>query len=211
MSFIKKFILPKEVDFDTALQDQARITRIIVSDLHNACVDYDLNNTKEINPETISEHFDEARLLKTKNMNELLDVFITPYDKESIYRIITQLDWIALSVKHLQLEAEAYGVVTLSEYQSIAELILEMASLLEQCITRLSTKSPKTISLDTDIIHDQYDRVVTLCARSVAELLKKDDCKLIIVHKDILAQLKEIAKRIHVTANTLEDMAIKLT
>jgi hypothetical protein len=38
----------------------------------------------------------------------------------------------------------------------------------------------------------------------------QDDCKRIIRHKDMLLQLKEIAKRIHVTANTLEDMAIKV-
>lgn len=206
MSFIRKFILPKEVDFDTALQAQARITRIIVSDLHTACLD-----TGQLDADIISAHSDEARSLKSKNMNELLDVFITPYDKESIYRLITQLDWIALSVKHFQLETDAYGITSITEYQSILELILEMASLLEQCVTRLSTKSPKTISADTDIIHDQYDKAVFLCARSVAELLKQDDCKQIIVHRDILAQFKEIAKRIHITANTLEDMAIKLT
>ena len=205
MNFIRKFILPKEVDFDTALQAQARITRIIISDLHAACIDEEVKNAG-----AISEHADEARLLKTKNMNELLDVFIAPYDKESIYRLITQLDWIALSVKHFQLETEAYGVIAIGEYQSIIEIILEMANLLEQCVTRLSTKSPRTISLDTDIIHDQYDHVVLLYAQSVAELLKSDDCKHIIVHRDILWQLKEIAKRIHVTANTLEDMAIKL-
>jgi len=205
MNFIRKFILPKEVDFDTALQAQARITRIIVSDLHIACVD-----DKLMTLSSISVHTDEARLLKTKNMNELLDVFIAPYDKESIFRIITQLDWIALSVKHFYLETEAFGISSIREYQSIIELILEMASLLEQCITRLSTKTARTISLDTDLIHDQYDHVVTLCAKSVAELLKQDDCKRIIVHRDILAQLKEISQRIHVTANTLEDMAIKL-
>ena len=85
-----------------------------------------------------------------------------------------------------------------------------MANLLEKCITRLSTKTPRIIALDIDLIHDQYDDVVTLCAQSVAKLLKQDDCKHIIMHRDILAQLKEIAKRIHVTANTLEDMAIKL-
>jgi len=205
MGFISTFILPKEVDFDTALQSQARITRIIVSELHNACVDDDITALSNI-----SDHADKARLLKTKNMNELLDVFIAPYDKESIFRIITQLDWIALSVKHFQLEAEAFGISSIREHQSIVELLLEMASLLEQCITRLSTKTPRTISLDIDLIHDQYDHVVMLRAQSAAELLKRDDYKHILINRDILAQLKEIAKRIHVTANTLEDMAIKL-
>ncbi len=206
MGFIRKFILPKEVDFDAALQAQARITRMTVSDLHSACIDDELKNLNRI-----SEHADEARQLKTKNMSELLDVFIAPYDKESIFRFITQLDWIALSVKHLKLEVEANDVKSISEYQSIVEILLEMTSLLEQCITRLSARSPRAISLDTDIIHDQYDHVVALCARSVAELLKKDDYKQILVHRDILVQLKEIGKHIHVTANTLEDMAIKLT
>jgi len=37
-----------------------------------------------------------------------------------------------------------------------------------------------------------------------------DDFKHIIMHRDILWQLKEIAQHIHVTANTIEDMAIKL-
>jgi len=206
MSFIRKFILPKEVDFDIALQSQARIARMIVSDLHSACIDDEIKNL-----DSIIEHADEARTLKTKNMNELLDVFIAPYDKESIYRIITQLDWIALSVKHFKLEVEAYGVESIGSYQSIVELLLEMASLLEQCVTRLSAKSPRAISLDTDIVHDQYDHVVVLCARFVAALLKEDDYKQILIHRDVLAQLKEIAKRIHVTANTLEDMAIKLS
>ena len=205
MNFIHKYILPKEVDFDSALQDQARLTRVIVSNLHNACIENNIEKLKEN-----SIYSNEARLLKTKNMNELLDVFIAPYDKESIYRIITQLDWVALSVKHLHLEIEAYNIKSITEYQSIIEMILEMASLLEQCITRLSTKSAKTISLDTNLIHDQYDKVVTLCANSIAELLKSDDCKLIIVRREVLAQLKDIAKRIHITANTLEDMAIKL-
>ena len=56
MGFISAFILPKEVDFDAALQAQARLTRIIVKDLHNACVD---NNITALT--SISAHADEAR------------------------------------------------------------------------------------------------------------------------------------------------------
>lgn len=74
----------------------------------------------------------------------------------------------------------------------------------------LDQRYPRAISLDIDLIHDQYDHVVMLRAQSAAELLKKDDYKNILINRDILAQLKEIAERIHITANTLEDMAIKL-
>lgn len=205
MGFIKQFILPKAVDFDAALQDQARTIRLIVEDLHKACLESDTTALA-----AITTHADRARGLKAKNMKELLDVFITPYDKESIYRFITQLDWVALSVKHCKLETEAYGISSLQCYRSILQVLLQMAGLLEEGVKQLSTRQLKTITCTTDSIHDQYDQVVELCAKETAGLLRQDDCKRIIMHKDILAQLKEIAKRLHITANTLEDMAIKV-
>ena len=205
MGFISRYILPREVDFDAALQDQAHLTRIIVEDLHAAC-----SESGSTALEAISAHADEARALKSRNMRELLDVFITPYDKESIYRIITQLDWIALSVRHFKLETEAYGISSFAEHQSILEVLVEMSTLLELGVTRLSAKSAKALAPDIDLIHDKYDDVVTLCARSFAALLDQDDFKRIIVQREILAQLKEIARRLHITANTLEDMAIKV-
>ncbi len=205
MGFIRTFILPKDVDFNNALRAQAHITRTIVEDLRNACVDKDASARA-----AISVHADEARALKTKNMKELLDVFIAPYDKESIYRMITQLDWITLSVRHFILEIEAYGILSIQEYQPIFEVLVEMATLLEQGVSRLSKKSPKILTHDIDLIHHKYNHVVELCARSIAALLNQDDYKRIILHKEVVTQLKEVAKRIQVTANSLEDMAIKV-
>jgi len=95
MGFISQFLLPSKIDFDTALIKQAQISRLIVSDLYKACSNDDREALNAI--AVVAER---ARKVKTKNMEELLDVFIVPYDKESIYRMITQLDWIALSVKH---------------------------------------------------------------------------------------------------------------
>jgi len=205
MGLVSNYILPKNIDFDNALQSQAHITRTIVEDLQTACRD---NNRALL--EHITDHVTEARTLKSSNMKELLDVFITSYDKESIYRMITQLDWIALSVKHFALEVQAYEIQSLDEYQTIADVLVEMAVLLELGITRLSVKNPKAIAPDIDLLHDKYDQVVTLCAQAVAQLLDRGDCKRILVHKEVLAQLREVAKRIHITANTLEDMAIKI-
>ena len=205
MGFIRKFILPKDLDFNKALRAQAHITRMIVEDLRNAFVDNDASARA-----AISVHADEARALKTKNMKELLDVFIAPYDKESIYRMITQLDWITLSVRHFVLEIETYGVSSVQECQPIFEVLVEMATQLEQGVTQLSKKNPKNLTQDIELIHEKYNHVVELCAQSIAKLLKQDDYKRTIVHKEVVTQLKEVAKRIQVTANSLEDMAIKI-
>jgi len=202
MGFIQKFILPKEMDLVAALQEQTSATRNIVHDLYAA---YILNQEGALID--IKNDTSETRAIKEKNMKELLDVFIAPYDKESVFRIITQLDWVALSVKHFVVEVDAYHEKQdLNVYRDIFELLKEMATWLEYGFNQLSKKELPSISL----IHDKYDLLVEYRAQHVAQLLQQDDFKYIIIHKDILSQLKEIAKRMQITANSLEDMAIKI-
>ena len=205
MGLISKFILPSDFNLNDALLKQAQIARLLVSDLYKACVNDDREALRAISIVAM-----RARKIKTKNMAQLLDVFIAPYDKESIYRMITQLDWITLAVKHFQLEAEVYDTHSLSEYNEILKVLLDMATALEEGMSRLVDRNLRAIAEATDQVHDQYDTVVEMCANATAELLQQDDIKRIIRHKDMLAQLKEIAKRIHITANTLEDMTIKI-
>ncbi|EKF73538.1 hypothetical protein A11A3_13410 [Alcanivorax hongdengensis A-11-3] len=202
MGFIRKFVMPREMDLAAALQEQTSATRKLVHDLHAA---YILHDEKAAN--LIKSDAGETRQIKDKNMKELLDVFIAPYDKESIFRIITQLDWIALSVKHFVVEMDAYhNRVELGEYQDLFELLVEMATLLENGFRQLSGKMLPVIAP----IHDKYDLLVERRAQHMARLLDRDDVRLIMIHRDVLSQLKEIAKRMQVTANTLEDMAIKV-
>ena len=205
MGFISQYILPKTVNFDTALQKQALLVTKLVSHINTACELNDVTALSHITNDT--EH---ARQLKSQNMQELLDILILPYDKESLYRMITQLDWIALSVKHFRLEIEVYDLHSLEDYLPIATQLLNMSNLLEEGIALLPQQNLRLISDNIDQILDLYDEVVSNCAQTSAQLLKLDDYIQIIRHKDMILQLKEIAKRIHIAANTLEDMAIKI-
>lgn len=205
MGFIEKFILPESADFDAALHQQAVLTRNIVDHLHDACA--------EQRPEafaSIRSDADRALALRSANMKLLLNTFLTPYDKESIYRLITQLDWVVLSVKHFVIEREVFGIASLEDYAGILALHREMAELLVRGCERLAAREVIALTATTDQIHDRYDQVVENCAVAIARLLDGEDCSSILRHRDIVAQLKEIAKRIHITANTLEDMAIKV-
>lgn len=205
MGFIRKLLLPNEIDFNLALCHQAQVSKLMIDELYKACVSNDLSAL-----ESITKTAKQARKQKTQNMMQLLDVFITPYDKESIYRMITQLDWVVLSIKHFQLEVEVYEAFHMSEYEPIFKILVDMVNALEDGISKLTTKKLDLVANRTDLIHDQYDQVVGLCANANAELMKQDDFKHIIRYKDMLLQLKEIAKRIHISANSLEDMAIKV-
>lgn len=205
MGFISKLILPAQVDFDGALQAQAHLTAAVVQDLYDAFIAGEPGAMT-----TIKQDVEKARSKKESNMKELLNVFITPYDKESIFRLVTQLDWVALSASHLKLLANAYSIDSLKNDEDIFLELTEMATLLDEGIARLPAKAPHSIAEDCDRIHDKYDQVVSLCARSLAAQLQHEDFKTVITYRDILVQMKEIAKRVHIAANTLEDMIIKL-
>lgn len=205
MGFIRKFLLPREVDFNAAMLRQAQVGREMVELLYRLCMEGEQEAL-----EKISERAEAARALKNRNMKELLDVFITPYDKESIYRMITQLDWIALSVKHFQLEVTVYRIPSLSGHEPIVSLLREMARTLEDGLAQLGRTPLPHMGEEIDRIRDLYDEVVTHCAKASANLDPGLECKQLLHQRDMLLQLKEVAKRIHVAANTLEDMAIKV-
>lgn len=204
MGFIEKFILPKEVDFVAALKGQLDVTCGIVRHLCDAGLHRQAGALVVIGQEAR-----RARELKNKNMQELLDVFITPYDKEAIYRLIVQLDWVVLSVRHFVIEREVYGIEARRDHRTIFHALNEMATLLEEGFKHLAAREMAALATTTDLVHDKYDQVVEYCARAVALLFQSDNCKTILMHKDLIAQLKEIAKRMHISATTLEDMAIK--
>ena len=74
-------------------------------------------------------------------MLELLDVFITPYDRESIYRIIDQLDWMALSVKHLATDLLIYQVMPPENYTPVFTLLKQMANAIAEGFVFLTHKN----------------------------------------------------------------------
>ncbi|HHQ13910.1 MAG TPA: hypothetical protein ENK16_02685 [Chromatiales bacterium] len=206
MGFIRNFLLPKETDFDAALLAQARIGREMVDLLYQACARDDPGALQ-----AIDDRAKDATQRKNRNMKELLDVFIAPYDKESIYRMITQLDWIALSVKHFRLQTVVYDIHSLGKYEPILAVLKQMATTLETGMTQLGNTPLSVMEPEIGRLRDLYDEVVSLCARATGRLSPEHDCVRLLQERDILMQLKEIAKRIHISANTLEDMTIKIT
>lgn len=205
MSWIRDLLLPRQVDFNAAMMKQAQVARALVELLHRACVDGDHTALAAIDVQAR-----KARDLEKHNLRELLDVFITPYDRESIYRLITQLEWVALSVRHCRLQLEHFGLGGEGRYEAIMGRIREMARTLEDGLAQLGGSSPRQLEREIDRIRALYDEVVSHCVQAAARLDAGQGCLDLLHQRDLLQQLKEIARRIHVAANTLEDMAIKV-
>ncbi len=206
VSLIKKYILPKEIDFLAALDEHAMIIKQITDDLQKCFIEA---NEKSCQAILHDQH--QAQAIRDRNMKNLLNVFITPIDRESIYRVITELDWIAISIRHFLIEAKSYQIHKENDvYNVLIKKIQLQAELLTAGFKTLKSNREKTAQ-SAKRIRDTYDALMDIYVQEVSSLVESKDMEKIFIHKELLSQLKEISKRMRMTANSLEDIIMKMS
>lgn len=205
ISMLKKYILPDNVDFVKALQQQSLITNSVINDLYSCFIHLDENAC-----ETILNDEHKADEIKDKNMHDLLNAFITPIDRESIYRTVTGLNWIVLSIKHFAVEARAYEINDLNEYEKILKLIVEAGKALHSGFDALGNGNHDEVAKRAEEARFYYNEIVNAVVLEIAALARQDEWKKLFIYKEILTQLREIGKRVYITANTMEDIVVKM-
>jgi hypothetical protein len=205
-SFIKKYILPKETDFIASMQEHSKIIESIVIDLYGCFINHEDDCCKNL-----LESQTKAQDIREKNMAELLNTFITPIDRESIYRVIFQLNWIAESIRHFLLEAKAYETNNSNAtYEELIGYIKEQSRVLNLGFLNLGTDIPMVASCAQGV-RDGYEKIVEKYIFKMAELSKSDDTKEMFIQRELLSQIKEIGKRFQTCANSLEDIVVKMS
>jgi uncharacterized protein Yka (UPF0111/DUF47 family) len=206
LNVLKKYILPEEIDFFQDLCEQARATGNTLDDLYRCFVE---RNEESCRAVLNDEH--QAGSLKERNMNDLGRAFMTPVDREAIFRAITHLDWIVISVKHLVMETKAYEISDLREYENILLQLRNCGDLLCQGFSALKDKDMERTGLKSDQTRELAHKVTETYVLAMAKVAQGENIHLMFKHKEILSQIKSIAKRFHVAANTLQDITMKLS
>ncbi len=205
-SFIKKYILPKKIDFISAMSEHALIIKKMTDNLYKCFIQ---NNSNACS--LILEQQKEAVEIRDKNMKDLLNVFITPIDKESIYRVTTQLDWIAISIKHFMLEAQAYGIYKLdSDFAQLIKLLQLQIQLLTAGFKTVK-KEPQSTAKNAQRVRDVYDELVSIYINNMAKLANSKNSNTTFSKRELLAQIKDTSQRMRITANYLEDIIMKMS
>lgn len=206
-SLLQKYVLPTEVDFLGALNLHAQAIKRITHDLRACFIDRD-----ETSCQAVVEDQHQAKSIKESNMNELLNSFITPIDRESIFRVISQLDWLAVSIRHFIIEAKAYEVEQLQNgYNEIFHQICQSADYLSHGFEKLIEKEHLEVAAQAQNVRDSYDALVDIYVEKMATLSKSNNLQEMFIHRELLLQLKEIGKRFQICANSLEDILVKMS
>jgi len=204
-SFIKEYILPKEIDFIKDMSLHAKLINKLTNNLYKYFIEGNSNASA-----LILQEQKEAARVRDKNMKNLLQVFITPIDKESIYRITTQLDWIAISIKHFMQEAQAYKMYKLdNDFKELFKLLILQSQYLLAGIETVK-KNPEKSALNAQKVRDIYDELVSLYINNMATLAQ-EGANFNFAKRELLAQVKDISKRMRISAIYLEDSIMKMS
>lgn len=204
-SLFKKYILPHELDFIGMLQEQSLATSKMIEDLYECFI-----SEEEQNCQSILEDQYSTERIKKRNMEMLLNAFITPIDRESIYRAVTQLDWVAISAKHFVQETKAYKVHGLTQYKEILSLIYTASQTLNEGFEALSDVKHAKVSRKADKTRALTDDISQKYIEAMVQLSENTDFKQVFIYKEILSQLKDIGHRLHISANALQDIVVKM-
>ncbi len=205
IKILKSYILPHSIDFFGQLTQQSEETKNLIAELRKFYIE-----STSADSSFLFDCILKAKNLRIENLKQLNKVFITPVDKEGISRAYEHLHWIVLSIEHLIIEMDEFKIFMLKDYDAILTLLYNEMSTLTQAFSLLDKKDYDQILIKiTKVIH--FDNVlIKEYTQLLVKLFENQDMKFVLKHKEILSQIKEISKRIHICANHLEDIIFKI-
>jgi uncharacterized protein Yka (UPF0111/DUF47 family) len=146
----------------------------------------------------------------THEVVDLLNrTFVTPFDRDDMYRLAGALDDICDHVDEAADNLGVYGVERVPQKaRSQAEVILRAATRLDEAIRRLEGFRDSSEQLDA--LRELEDEGDALVRDAVAELFRStDDAKMIIRWKDIHERLEDAVDALEHAADVLEAILVK--
>jgi hypothetical protein len=159
--------------------------------------------------EQIKEREHEGDRLTHDVVDLLNRTFVTPFDRDDMYRLAGALDDICDHMDEAADNLGVYGVERVPEKaRAQAEVILRASTKLDEAINRL--EGFRDSSQQLDALRELEDEGDVLVRDAVAELFAStDDAKAIIRWKDIHERLEEAVDALENAADVLEAIIVK--
>jgi uncharacterized protein len=157
----------------------------------------------------IKELEHEGDRLTLEVVDLLNRTFVTPFDRDDMYRLASALDDICDHIDEAAGNIVGYGVTEIREAaRAQGDVILRAATKLQEAVERLEGfKDSRRQLIELRELEDEGDR---LNREAVSELFRTTDDAIEIVRwKDIHAQLEEAVDACENTADVLEAIVVK--
>jgi uncharacterized protein Yka (UPF0111/DUF47 family) len=201
---IFSLFFPREHDFEAMLARQSERT---VSGVQAFIVW--LETVPVTNPIELERIENEVDHMRYEMEDTLISSFSTPFDRQDIYTISRQMDYILNFAKETAKEMYAFGVQP-------DQPILDMAACLvrgTECISRgvnALTADKDTVKEEIRQARDAYNAIEELYISGMADLLRTNDAMHALRTREIYHHLRDSGRAMRDTLDTLHNAVIDL-
>jgi predicted phosphate transport protein (TIGR00153 family) len=210
LNSIFQFLVPKDKKFFPLFEQASSNLILIASTLHEAV------NLPTNERNVLFQKIDELEQLGediTRQTNiELSRNFITPFDREDIYSLITSIDNVADNIHGASSRMKLYQVDKITKsIRKLTEIKLEACQNIDVAVRELrNLKKIKNITDACAKINKLENKSDTVYDRAVSDLFENEnDVKNIIKYKEVLSVLESAADKCKSVASVLESIAVK--
>ena len=195
-------IFPREHDFPAMLEEQSDRTVAGV----RAFAAW-LDRVPPDNPRELDMIEKEVDTLRHTMEEKLISSFSTPFDRQDIYSISRQMDYILNSSKDTAQEMYAFGVRPDPHIHAMAGFLLAGTECLARGIHALDTD--KTV-VEEEIRHarNSYNAIEERYITGMAELLRTDDAMQALRTREIYHHLRDAGRSLRDTLDILHNAVI---
>ena len=194
----------ESLDFYSILTQQAQAIRDTVKALCTFCE----NPTTE-NGDLVKAKEREADQVHYLLVDAINHSFITPIDRDDLFRLSTSIDDLAdyawTTVKDLHI----YDLLPDKNLLSMADILLQMADGLLLCVKNLS-KNRALVATEAKKVKKLENVMNVRYHESIAELFTTDDFKNILKCREIYSHMNHASDKGDVCADLLQDIVVKL-
>lgn len=177
----------KEDDFYDLLVKQAEKIADGMRELNEYCKNHD-----EAIADAVIKTEDEGDMVRRILIDEINKSFVTPIDREDLFKLSAKLDEILDYAKTSVDEIRLFGVIPDPQMQEVTAVLLEMSEHIISAVQNLEKHD--AITRDEAIyVKSLENKVGDICVKALAELFDNADFRTIFKYREIYRHLNQTA------------------
>jgi len=197
-------IFPREYDFERMLAEQSDKTTAGVL----AFVTW-LQESPLTNPAGLEQMENEVDHMRHDMEDKLINSFSTPFDRQDIYSISRQMDYILNFAKETAREMYAFSVAPDRHIFAMAGQLMSGTECISRGIKAIGTDK-KTVEDEIRKARNAYNALEEVYIEGMAELLKTSDAMNAIRVREIYHHLRDAGRAMRDTLDILHNAVIDL-
>ncbi|MFA5449688.1 MAG: DUF47 family protein [Clostridia bacterium] len=199
-----RFKLKKSVNFFELLKQQAEIMTKGMRLLNQYCITH-----KEDDADAVIKAEHDGDMVRRILIDELNRTFITPIDREDLFRFSGELDEILDYAKTSVDEIRFFNVIPDEDMNDITLALIDMCEHIVLAVSHLENH-PSIAKDEAIYVKAMENKIGDMTMRALAILFEDDDHKKIFKYREIYRHLNQTADLGDMAMDTLLDIMVKM-